>query len=117
MKSVSELCLSLATNVPFDETLSDTMEYPDRYKKIVDSMINQFRIHLDSLQQWRLVFLNKTFENEEAYIEKLKKIGGDIPDGIINTLSQGIFDTKPSNLNTMQAAIIKVVAVYICIQY
>ena len=62
-------------------------------------------------------FIDKVLNNPiHVSLLEEKYADGEIPEGIICELSKGIFKKEPSSLNDKQAAIIKVLTAYICIQ-
>ena len=62
-------------------------------------------------------YITNVFENDNwKEVLKKKLPDGEIPDAILYMLSRGIFKAEPTTLSLDKQAILKIFAVYICIQ-
>ena len=61
-------------------------------------------------------FVEAVFDDDYESILGEKLVDGEVPDGIIIRLSEGLYNNYPSKLDSNQQAIIKVLSAYICIQ-
>ncbi len=109
-----QFCLNKASKLTLDPT--DDMTIPERYQKPVESLITILKNKVDIFDRINVPFVEAAFDNnfEEILNEKLEN--GEVPDGIIRRLSDGLYHEYPSRLSDTQQAIIKVLSVYICIQ-
>lgn len=119
MVKFAEFCRRIVTDVPLSH-VSDSMDIPDRYKTAVKALIKDLKPKKNIFNKINVLYVEPIFDgsyNIDIASELDEKLDdGEIPDGIINALSEGIFGNKPSVLTDKQQAIIKVLAVYICIQ-
>ena len=112
-----DFCLKYATESDFSDMPAMHCKVPDRYKVATDVMVDMMKNKRDGFDRINVPFIEMTFENND--IEKIleeKLPDGEVDDAIIIRLSEGIFNNQPAALDVNQAAIIKVLATYICIQ-
>lgn len=109
-----EFCLKHATgNGLIDTTITDI---PDRYKVPTESMVSMMKNKRDIFDRINVPFVEMGFEGDYEKTLEEKLPDGEVPDGIIKRLAEGIFGKMPSQLDDNQSAIIKVLSTYICIQ-
>jgi hypothetical protein len=112
------LCRNLSTGNHL-KTVSDTFEYPDQLKDVVDSLVHYVRPKRDVLDKVEIPFIEKTFTSKtDAEVREIleKSCNCEIPDGIINTLSTRIYDKSFNEMSVGEQSIINVLAVYLMIQ-
>ena len=115
----TEYCRKLVTSDPFTE-VTDSTDIPDEYVSPTDVLISSMKNKADIFDKINIAYIEAVF-NEMTEDKLMNKLDmrfdeGEIPDGIINKLSEGIFKCKPIELTDDQRAIIKVLTIYICIQ-
>ncbi len=114
MRNFQDFCLNLTTDTPIVESVDKTVD--DKYKKILEVTINDLKKKRDVFESVNVVYIENVLSTSDAIDKLLQNITDDeIPYGILYELSKGIYDKEPTELNVKQQAIIKVVAVYICI--
>ena len=95
----------------------DTSDVPERYENAVNIVINNHKNKRDVFDQIKIPhYIEAAFDNDVNVILNEKLTDDEIPDAIFNKLSKGIFCKSTNELNVDQAAIIKTLAAYICIQ-
>ena len=114
----NEFCRRIATKTPI--IISDSMDIPDKYTVAVNELIKDIKPKRDILDKISIPYVEPIFDGsyDIDIVDELdtKLDDGEIPDGIINKLSKGIFYKMAKELTDEQQVIIKVLAVYICIQ-
>lgn len=111
-----QFCNSLVTTNDFSSVDVTDQIIPDEYTDGTKGVIECTKHNRDVFDRIELSFVESAFRDRTKYLEKLANIpDGEIPDGIINKLSSEIFKTNAKELNVNQQAIIKVLAIYICI--
>ena len=114
----SEFCWKVATSGKLSE-VSDSTDIPVKYTKPVNVLIADMKNKAEIFDRINVPYVEAAFDQKDLEISTMlndKLDDDDIPDGIINKLSEGIFKCKPTELTDQQAVIIKVLSVYICIQ-
>ena len=109
-----QFCMSHAT--PKHVDITDSMDINPSYEGVVAITITNLKNKIDIFDRISIPYIEDRFENEydvKACLD-LKDMG-DIPDGIINRLSMGLYDKMFNDLTNEQQAIIKVFSTYICI--
>lgn len=118
MVRFTEFCRRLVTKNRL--TCPYTTDIPERYKVPVKTLIDDLKCKKDIFDKINIPYIEPIFDGSydiDISAELDDKLpDGEIPDGIINVLAEGIFGNKPNELTDDQQAIIKVLAVYICIQ-
>jgi hypothetical protein len=110
-----EFCLTKATTSPFNITDVE-INIPERYKTPTESMIEIMKNKIEILDKINIPFIESAFDQNYVTILKEKLPDGEVPEGIIIRLSDGLYGCHPSKLNEVDGAIIKVLTTYICIQ-
>lgn len=110
-----EFCKQKATIGKIDN-ISDSTVVPVEYAVAVESLITIMKNKLDVLDNINVPFIEAAFECDYESILDNKLEDGDVPDGIINRLSEGLYGKSTLDLNEDEQEIIKVLSVYICIQ-
>lgn len=115
-KSFKDFCVNLATTGELD--IDDTDRFvPDNYRSQLDTLINIMSPRMNNLEYINIRFIEDSFEDLEEVKKVLNDRCNDIPDGIINVLSHKLYGDKSVNqLTEDERSIIKVLAVYLCIQ-
>lgn len=117
-KSFKEFCTKVATNEIVTVDSSDN-SVPETYRTKLDSLVTIMRPRMKNLDRINVRFIEDAFEDINEVKEKLDKktVDGDIPDGVLNELSKKLYDGKSFNeIAQDEQMIIKVLAVYLCIQ-
>lgn len=95
----------------------DVDECPERYANGADIVIANNKNKRDVFDQIKIPhYIEAVFNNDVSAILEEKLTDGEIPNGLLSKLTKGIFSKKTEELNEDQAAIIKTLAAYICIQ-
>ena len=110
INSFQKFCMSKATDLPitFDP---DNVIVEEKYNTILDVTIKDLKGRRNVFDNVNVVYVENTINS--ADFDSIADM--DIPDGIFVRLSEGIFNKPISDLSVEQQAIIKVLAVYICI--
>lgn len=115
-----EFCLGKANgdliDTPFFTEDHDWVSPPVQYKKPLDVLIKNMKIKRDILDRVSVPYVENAFSGDYKSILDEKLEDGEVPDSMIEYLSDGIFGKKINDLEYNQRAIIKVLSVYICIQ-
>lgn len=108
-----DFCKEHVTDTPLK---IEDVEVPERYKRPVNAMVQMMKNKKNIFDVIDVPFVEQAFKGnyEESLKEHLND--GEVPDGIIYTLSFKIFGEVPSRLSKDQMAIIKILSTYICIQ-
>lgn len=94
----------------------DTLECVDKkYHEPVNILIQNLKPKMSVLDKFRPVYITQAFSDMDQVVNKLDSIGGDIPDGIISTLSKELYGKHFNELNNTEEGIIKILSTYICI--
>lgn len=117
MISFKEFCEKLVTDTALIDPPTGEVYIDAKFKNPIAVLVKNMRSKKYIFDRINVSYIEETFNNRtwEETLEK-KVPDGEIPDGVIFELSSGIFGTNPSALEKWQQAIIKVLAVYICIQ-
>jgi len=93
-------------------------EIPEKYITPVNSLIEIMKPKMDKLDKISIKFIENYFEDIDTVSELIEShtINGEIPDSIINKLSESLYGRLPDELTDGEQIIIKVLACYICIQ-
>ena len=112
----TDFCRKTVTSTQLTEVTAST-DIPIKYVKPLDVLIKDMKKKVDIFDKINIPYVEAAFDGNDI-VKKLDRelVDGEIPDGIINKLSEGIFERKPAELTDVQGTIIKVLAVYICIQ-
>lgn len=107
----AEFCQDISVPV----TITDVMEYPDKYSKSVELFLSQIKPKWKRIDSLSLDYIQREFNNMGIVKNKLEILldDDDIPDGLLNTLSMELFGDKYNNLVNNNKTIINVTAVYI----
>ena len=116
--SFKNMCLKYASDehIQVDDT---SLNIPDGYKRFVEWLIAYMKPKMHSLDTISIDFIEKYFEDVDDLTKLLNDNTNDeeIPDSVINVLSNELYDGKSvDELTDDEQAIIKVLSVYICIQ-
>ena len=109
-----QFCLRKAYKGPLEP--GDSAEIPERYAVPVESLISTLKNKVHILDKVNVPFVEAVFDDDYESILGEKLVDGEVPDGIIIRLSEGLYNNYPSKLDSNQQAIIKVLSAYICIQ-
>lgn len=90
---------------------------PDKYVQAVEVMVSSMKLKRDVFDRISVPFIEEAFISQD-WVSCLESnlVMGEIPDGIIKRLSEGIYEKPVSELDVSQQEIIRILAVYICIQ-
>lgn len=92
----------------------DDRNVPEQYEEVLDATIKIMKPKMNIVDRISVPFIEKTFE-KKPYIEICDELPNkEIPEGIINRLSIGLYDKVFNDLTDPdQQIIIKVLSVYI----
>lgn len=115
-----KFCLSKADGSllkdPFFTEDHDRVSVPEKYKDTVKVLIKNMRPKRDIFDKIDIPYIEEAFNgNYKAILDRNLK-DQEVPNSLIEELAYGIFGNKINSLTNNQRAIIKVLAVYICIQ-
>lgn len=115
-----DMCLRLSNTeliTEVDVITSREEAVPNKYVGPVESLIKIMRPKMDILDRISIPFIEAAFADINEVTKTLdEQNNGDIPEGIIQTLSTKLYNRPLQSLNTDEQAIIKVLSCYICIQ-
>lgn len=110
-----DFCLRKTYPGTFDNISTD-VTVPGIYSIATNSLIEIMKNKISIFDKINVPFVEAAFECDYEKILEEKLIDGEVPDGIIHQLSIGLYGKQPTMLDEEEQAIIKVLAVYICIQ-
>lgn len=109
-----EFCMKRAISGNLSAVQPD--EIPEKYVKPTKALIDIMKYKMAVLDKINVAFIETLFDDDYEGILETKLTDGEVPNGIIHTLSEGLYGKIPSELNDEESSIIKVLSVYICIQ-
>jgi hypothetical protein len=111
-------CQQLATPT-INETDPDDFDYPDSIDTKLHALISNVKPKLQILDKINIPYIENAFDiKPDVLKEHLEKsCECIIPDGLINTLSKELFNKDFNNMIVSEQAIIKVLSVYLMIQF
>lgn len=115
-----DFCKSFTDGSMLDDPIFDseenTTQVPSQYEKPVNVLIKNMKVKKDIFDKVNIPYIEAAFSEDYPSILEDKLDDGEIPDGIIVTLSFGIYGKNFNKLSDDERTIIKVLSVYICIQ-
>lgn len=108
-------CKKIATNDHV--VITDDRNVPEQYEQVTNVTISILKPKMSRLDRIEIPFitakLNSCKTITDIIEEKLN--GDDVPDGILNTLSDGLYGKSFNDLTIDEQSIIKVVGIYLII--
>lgn len=116
MANFDTFCEHLATERHVD--ITDSVDVPDQYIEPVNVLVNIMKPKMNRLKKISIPFIESQFDDIDTVCDVLdtKTNNKDIPDGIINALSNALYCVKFNDLNNKDQAIIKVLSCYLLLQ-
>lgn len=111
-------CEVWATNDHVDVNDPHDASCPDSVKTKLESLVKIMQPKMGILDKINIPFIEKEMDRspDELYTALNTSCQGCIPDGIINVLSQKLYEKQFNDMSTSEQAIIKVLSVYLMIQ-
>lgn len=115
---IQAYCDKLTKGTPALVGCDDEVAVPEKYVEPTKNLINIMKNKRDGFDRIEIPFIEMVLEQVKDISSVLEENleDGEVPNGIIRELSLGIFKKTPSELTTAQASIIRVCAIYLCIQ-
>lgn len=88
----------------------------EKWEIITNSVCDIMKTKIHRLDKVELPFIENTFSNTRDVTNTLNLAPTEIPDGVINNLTERLYNKKVSELSDDESNIIKVLTAYICLQ-
>lgn len=115
-----DFCLTKADaslfETPFFTEDHDRVSIPEKYEGPVKVLVKNMKIKRDILDTVNIPYIESAFDGDYKSILDEKLEDDEIPDSLIEHLANEIYGDNINCLTDNQRVIIKVLAVYICIQ-
>ena len=104
------------TALTLDMKISDDRNVPEQYDEPMRVLVNTMKCRINNLDSFEFPYIESVFNDEVETLLDNNTEDGEIPDGVINTLSVALYE-KPYNELTDkdEKSIIKVLSVYLII--
>lgn len=108
-------CKKVATNDHV--VITDDRNVPEQYEQVTNVTITILKPKMSRLDRIEIPFINAKLNSYETISDVIeeKLNGDDVPDGILNTLSDGLYGKSFNDLTIDEQSIIKVVGIYLII--
>lgn len=116
MTNFDTFCAQLATEHHID--ITDSVDVPEQYIEPVNVLVNIMKPKMNRLKKISIPFIESQFDDIDNACKVLdnKTNNMDVPDGIINALSNALYCVKFNDLKNEEQAIIKVLSCYLLLQ-
>lgn len=98
-----------------DVVISDTMDMPKEYVSTVGRVIDDLKYRVDDFGDVTIEYIQYTLDSVDDIDKCLSFTNGDIPDGMMNTLSNGLYGKHFNDLDRSEKSIIITISTYICV--
>lgn len=98
-----------------DVVISDTMDMPNEYVSTVGRVIDDLKYRVDDFGDVTIEYIQYTLDSVDNIDKCLSFTKGDIPDGMMNNLSNGLYGKKFNDLDRSEKSIIITISAYICV--
>ena len=98
-----------------DVVISDTMDMPKEYVSTVGRVIDDLKYRVDDFGDVTIEYIQYTLDSVDDIDKCLSFTNGDIPDGMMNTLSNGLYGKHFNDLGRSEKSIIITISAYICV--
>ena len=98
-----------------DVAISDTMDMPNEYVSTVGRVIDDLKYRVDDFGDVTIEYIQYTLDSVDDIDKCLSFTNGDIPDGMMNTLSNGLYGKHFNDLDRSEKSIIITISTYICV--
>ena len=98
-----------------DVVISDTMDMPNEYVSTVGRVIDDLKYRVDDFGDVTIEYIQYTLDSVDDIDKCLSFTNGDIPDGMMNTLSNGLYGKHFNDLDRSEKSIIITISAYICV--
>lgn len=98
-----------------DVVISDTMDMPNEYVSTVGRVIDDLKYRVDDFGDVTIEYIQYTLDSVDNIDKCLSFTNGDIPDGMMNTLSNGLYGKRFNDLDRSEKSIIITISTYICV--
>ncbi len=98
-----------------DVVISDTMDMPKEYVSTVGRVIDDLKYRVDDFGDVTIEYIQYTLDSVDNIDKCLSFTNGDIPDGMMNTLSNGLYGKHFNDLGRSEKSIIITISAYICV--
>lgn len=98
-----------------DVVISDTMDMPNEYVSTVGRVIDDLKYRVDDFGDVTIEYIQYTLDSVDDIDKCLSFTNGDIPDGMMNTLSNGLYGKHFNDLGRSEKSIIITISTYICV--
>lgn len=108
-------CKKVATNDHV--VITEDRNVPEQYEQVTKVTINILKPKMSRIDRIEIPFIMAKLNSYETITDVLdeKLDGGDVPDGILNTLSEGLYSKSFNDLSIDEQSIIKVVGIYLIV--
>ena len=108
-------CKKVATNDHV--VITEDRNVPEQYEQVTKVTINILKPKMSRIDRIEIPFITAKLNSYETITDVLdeKLDGGDVPDGILNTLSEGLYSKSFNDLSIDEQSIIKVVGIYLIV--
>ena len=98
-----------------DVVISDTMDMPNEYVSTVGRVIDDLKYRVNDFGDVTIEYIQYTLDSVDDIDKCLSFTNGDIPDGMMNTLSNGLYGKRFNDLGHSEKSIIITISAYICV--
>lgn len=101
--------------VSSDIMITEDMTIPEEYVKTVDRVVDDLRYRTEDFDSVTIEYIQCTLDSVEDMGAALRHTEGDIPDGMMNTLSKELYGKMFNELEQIEKSIIITISTYICV--
>lgn len=98
-----------------DVVISNDMDMPNEYVSTVSRVIDDLKYRVDDFGDVTIEYIQYTLDSVDDIDKCLSFTNGDIPDGMMNTLSNGLYGKQFNDLDRSEKSIIITISAYICV--
>lgn len=98
-----------------DVVISNDMDMPNEYVSTVGRVIDDLKYRVGDFGDVTIEYIQYTLDSVDDIDKCLSFTNGDIPDGMMNTLSNGLYGKQFNDLDRSEKSIIITISTYICV--
>lgn len=94
---------------------SDSVDAPANLVSKIDNVANDIERKIENIDHINIGYIEEAFSDMQLVTKKMKEIGDDVPDEVLNRFAVNIFGEPFNKLSNVERSIIAVLGVYILI--